>query len=123
MPKKSYGLENVSYRDTERTEDYLLVREPSASTFNFPKNVHPYSYMFPAFKAEFYATETLEERTLAKYTKGEVDDLIQDFTIDVTDFINGNVSAISRTVELNRRNGMTLITSENIVEVNTESEG
>lgn len=114
MAKKSYGISNVSYRDDERIDDFLLVRENGKENFVVPRNINSYGYMFPSPEIDQYPTGRDTDNV---YTRREMDNIIQDMTIDVTTFISSLTGALNSTIEENKRNGLTLITSDNIVEV------
>lgn len=48
MADKAYGIQNLSYNDASREEDYNLVKVQGKSTFTFPKNGPVCTYMFPS---------------------------------------------------------------------------
>ena len=62
MAKKSYGIENLSYQDQERVNDYMLENSSGSSKFNMPTNISESSYMFPSQLTEFICVDTLIEQ-------------------------------------------------------------
>lgn len=49
MAKKSYGIENLSFNDYTRNEDYILIRNASnVGIVNFPVDMPECNYMFPS---------------------------------------------------------------------------
>lgn len=85
---KSYGIENLSFRDDSRTADYNLVRVQGSTTFNFPINGPECTYAFPSVLTEMSCTESMEMYENDRYTKQEIDNLIQDIEIEATDRLN-----------------------------------
>lgn len=87
MAVKSYGIENMSFRDKTRDKDYLLTRIPGAEEFHIPVNMEETSYMFPSELTEIICKDNLIERTLDRYTAGQIENLAEDLKIEVQNYI------------------------------------
>lgn len=88
MANKSYGIENLAFRDPTRNEDYLLTRVQGAPSFNMPANMAECSYAFPSELTEMICTDTLRERDNDTYTQTEVDNKFEDLVLDVKQTIS-----------------------------------
>lgn len=87
MAVKSYGIENMSFRDSSRAQDYLLVRIPGAEEYHIPVNMAETSYMFPSELTEIICKDNLIERELDRYTAEEIENLAEDMKIEVQNYI------------------------------------
>lgn len=89
--QKNYAVTNMSYRDTERTSDYLLVRESGATKFNIPVNLpENIGCMFPSQLTEFICQDSLVAMENDQYTKAELNLAIEDLKYDIEAYTNEN---------------------------------
>lgn len=91
MADKSYGIQNLSYRDRTRTEDYNLVRVKGKSTYEFPVNGPECTYAFPSIFTEMTCTESTQLLDTDRYTQQEFDNLVEDLKYDTLEKIDNTV--------------------------------
>lgn len=85
--QKSYGIENLSYRDESRKSDYLLTRTSGSSTFHMPVDMDECGFIYPSELTELICTDALPEREQDKYTQQEIDKKVEDLKYDVEEYI------------------------------------
>ena len=114
MATKSCGLENVSFREPTRTDDYLLTRVSGSSTFNIPITMEETSYMFPSELTELICTDTLAERENDTYSQTEIDNKIEDLEKDVEQYAkDATVSIVDKPSDIDPN--MLLLNSEHLI--------
>lgn len=88
MVKKSYAVMNMSYRDPSREEDYLLTRAQGKPSFHIPVNMADTQKMYASENTELICQNTLNELELDRYTKQEVNIMVEDLVMEVQQHVN-----------------------------------
>ena len=92
--KPSYAIMNISYRDKTRDTDYLLTRVQGKTKFFLPASMPESQFMFPSEPTEFICKDFSKERELDQYSQEEIDNKIEDLTIEINQHINDNISTV-----------------------------
>ena len=69
MPKKSYAIMNMSYKDNTREGDYLLEEVDGKPSFNMPVNMNETQFMYPSDLTEFICQDALRSLETEKNIK------------------------------------------------------
>lgn len=82
--KKSFAVMNLAYRDKTRTDDYLLERvQGRNSMFSIPLDMQEFQYMYASDLTELICQDALREQETDKYTKQELDNILQDLRFEI----------------------------------------
>lgn len=82
------GIQNLSYKDQDQSNNYLISGDDSrVVNVNDPKSIPEFGYLTPSELIDFIATDALGDRLSSKYTKAEVNELLDRIRIMVRNMI------------------------------------
>lgn len=86
---KSFAVENLSYRDDTREDDFLLKRVQTGNNkFYYPKNGPEFTYSVPSVMTQITCTESIEEINADMYTEVEISNMLEDIEMDSLTRVN-----------------------------------
>lgn len=102
---KSYSVMNLSFRDEDRKDSFLLIRESADNdTVYIPSSINEkIGVMFPSQLTEFICQDTLAELESDIYTTKEVDLLISDLKKDIETYITANQVSVIESDNIMRK--------------------
>lgn len=78
MKRQLYGVQNLSCNDESQTNNYILTGNDSqVGQYKIPLNLSIDGYITPSELIDFIGTEPLADRLSAKYTKGEINLMLE----------------------------------------------
>lgn len=88
MGLQLFGVQNLSYKDQDQSNNYLISGDDSiVSNVNVPNSIPEFGYLTPSELINFIATDALGDRLSSKYTKEEVNELLDRIRIMVRNMI------------------------------------
>lgn len=88
MGLQLFGVQNLSYKDQDQSNNYLISGDDSiVSNVNVPNSIPEFGYLTPSELIDFIATDALGDRLSSKYTKEEVNELLDRIRIMVRNMI------------------------------------
>lgn len=88
MGLQLFSVQNLSYKDQDQSNNYLISGDDSrVSNVNVPNSIPEFGYLTPSELIDFIATDALGDRLSSKYTKEEVNELLDRIRIMVRNMI------------------------------------
>lgn len=88
MGLQLFGVQNLSYKDQDQSNNYLISGDDSrVSNVNVPNSIPEFGYLTPSELIDFIATDALGDRLSSKHTKEEVNELLDRIRIMVRNMI------------------------------------
>lgn len=88
MGLQLFGVQNLSYKDQDQSNNYLISGDDSrVANVNVPNTIPEFGYLTPSELIDFIATDALGDRLSSRYTKAEVNELLDRIRIMVRSMI------------------------------------
>ena len=82
------GIQNLSFKDQDQSNNYLISGDDSrVANVSDPKTIPEFGYLTPSELIDFIATDALGDRLSSRYTKEEVNELLDRIRIMVRNMI------------------------------------